>query len=136
MMFNAGFPIIEYLLFLSNRVFAKVKDKGMNDFCLKKKVTRSVSIQSYLERNTGPSFPIHFKYSLMLNVVFVTFMYGAAIPILFVVAMASFAVFYCLERIILAYSSAKQPTFEDQINDSTLDFMMWAPLLFLGNGFW
>ena len=37
---------------------------------------------------------VHFRYANMLNIVFVTFMYGTAMPILFPVAMFSFLMIF------------------------------------------
>jgi hypothetical protein len=89
-----------------------------------------------VELHSGPPFPIHFKYSLMMNIVFITFMYGAGLPILFLVATVSFAVFYVLERLLIAYSFKQPPAIDHKSNENTCDFMMYAPLLFMGNGFW
>lgn len=136
MIFNAGFPLVEYLFFLSERVFSRVRDKGMNGYCGTKRITKHVTLSSYCEYYSSPPFPIHFKYSLMMNTVFVCFMYGAGIPLLFIIALLSFALFYCLEKIILVYSSEHTRSYEETLNESTIDFMMVAPLLFLGNGYW
>jgi hypothetical protein len=52
----------------------------------------------------------------MLNIVFMTFMFGAGMPILFPIALGSFLIFYVVERLCLAYSSQKPPMFDDQLN--------------------
>jgi hypothetical protein len=40
----------------------------------------------------------------MMMITFVTFMYGAGMPILFPIALMTFIVSYMLERILVAYS--------------------------------
>jgi hypothetical protein len=72
----------------------------------------------------------------MMNISYVTFMYGAGMPILFVIAFISFLIFYVLERLLIAYSFKQPPSFDYRINLSTIEILMFAPLLFLGNGFW
>ena len=42
---------------------------------------------------------IHFRYSTIMNIVFVTFMFGTAIPILYPIALLSFTVLYIMERL-------------------------------------
>jgi hypothetical protein len=49
----------------------------------------------------------------MLNVIFVTFTYGMAIPLLFPIAFIYFAVSNIVERLALAYSYRKPPMFDD-----------------------
>ena len=46
---------------------------------------------------------IHFKYSAILNIAFVTLMYGAGIPILFPIAVLSYIILYTVERLSVAY---------------------------------
>jgi len=136
MVFTSGFPILEYLLFMLERVFSRVRDRALHGFCGTKVVTKRTTISAYLNYHQAPTFPIHFKYSFMMNIVFVSFMYGAGIPLLFVIALVSFALFYCVERLILVYVAEHTRSYEETLNESTIDFMMVAPLLFVGNGFW
>lgn len=63
-----------------------------------------MTIGSYVDLNAGPGFPIHFKYSLMMNISFVTFMYGAGMPILFPIAAITFFIFFFMEKILVVYS--------------------------------
>ena len=51
---------------------------------------------------SGPDFIIHFKYSFILNVTYVTMFYGAGLPILFPIAVLSYIIFYICERYQLA----------------------------------
>ena len=60
-------------------------------------------MQLYVDLYSGPEYFIHFKYSGILNVIFVTFMYGLGIPILFLLAALYFFNLYALERLTVAY---------------------------------
>ncbi len=53
---------------------------------------------------SGPEYLIHYKYSSILNIVFITFMFGAGMPILFPIALTSFITLYVVERLLVAYS--------------------------------
>jgi len=63
------------------------------------------SEREYVKLYSGPEYLLHFKYSYLLNISFITFMFGAGMPILFPIALLSVCIFYILERLNLAYSS-------------------------------
>ena len=79
---------------------------------------------------------MHFKYAAMLNVIFVTFMYGLLIPLLFPIALIFCIVTYIVERLTLAYSYRKPPLYDDVLSKWTLGTMKYAPLFSLFFGFW
>ena len=64
--------------------------------------TKKTQIYQYLDLYSGPDFIIHFKYSFILNVTYVTMLYGAGLPILFPIAVLSYIIFYICERYQLA----------------------------------
>ena len=79
---------------------------------------------------------MHFKYAGMLNVIFVTFTYGMAIPVLFPLAFVFFTVSSVVERLALAYSYRKPPMFDDQLNSAALRYLKVAPLFMMVFGYW
>ena len=91
MWFNAWFPILESLLYYGLRLFFRILDRGCS--CDRYK-TGKTSIQGYLDTYTGPVYLMHYKYSTLLNVVFVTMMYGLGMPILFPIACLSCVILY------------------------------------------
>jgi hypothetical protein len=44
MVFNFQFPFIEYGMWLMQRVFRRVRDKGLNGYCVNKKITKKKTI--------------------------------------------------------------------------------------------
>ena len=46
----------------------------------------------------GPDYIIHFKYSGILNVTYVTMFYGMGMPLLFPIAVLSYFIFWLVER--------------------------------------
>jgi hypothetical protein len=82
MLFNAVWPIFEFFMFYSIRHVKRVWDQRKfwpNDVLR----TRRTTIFGFESLYEGPTFLIHYKYSSVLMVVFVTFMYGSVLPILF-----------------------------------------------------
>jgi len=52
--------------------------------------TKKTSMALYKALYSGPAYVIHFKYSGILNITFITMMYGAGLPILFPLAAFNF----------------------------------------------
>ena len=107
MIFNILWPIIEFFVFFGIRWLYRFTDKGMRKVCKKKQ-----SVQDSVELEAGPTYAIHYKYSYIMNTIFITFMFGAGIPILFPIALAAFLVLYIMERLLLA-RSYRHPNFFD-----------------------
>ena len=95
MIFNIAYPVIEFLLFYSIRFIKRFIDSG---FSLSKDQTKKQVIIDYVDLYSGPEYVIHYKYSFIMNVVFMTFMFGAGLPILFPLAVCSLLVLYIMER--------------------------------------
>jgi hypothetical protein len=110
-------PVIEYFIFFGIRTIFRLLDKGCK--CGSKN-SKAKTIQQYVNIYSGPEYALHFKYAAMLNVIFVTFMYGIAIPLLFPFAFLFFLVSTIIERIALAYSYRKPPMFDDQLHRAAL----------------
>jgi hypothetical protein len=85
---------------------------------------------------SGPEYMIHFKYSGILNIAFVTMMYGVGMPILYLIAASAYFVLYSLERVLVAYMYQLPPTFDDALTKNCLTIMRWASVFQLFVGFW
>jgi hypothetical protein len=79
---------------------------------------------------------MHFKYSSMMNVTFVTFMYGLAVPVLFPIALLSYIVLYSVEKIFITYVYKKPPMYDDKLNNAALSILKWAPFFMMAFGYW
>jgi hypothetical protein len=60
----------------------------------------------------GPVFIFHFNFVMIMNITFVTFLYGPILPILFPIAWLQLFVLYTTLRLQLYYSYQK-PLFYD-----------------------
>lgn len=63
-------------------------------------------------------------------------MYGMAIPELFPIAAFTFFNYYVFDRLLIPYYYRMPPTYDDKLNQATLDTMKYAPLLLLFFGYW
>jgi len=79
---------------------------------------------------------MHYKYSTILNVCFVTFMYGFGLPILFPVAVLSIAILYFVEKTMLYYSYKSPPMYDEKTFVMVLKVLMFAPFFYCAFGYW
>ena len=133
MLFNIYWPILEFLMWGAMRQTFRFIDQG---FTCDQKNTKKTTIQLYVELHSGPIFFIHYKYSAILNIVFVTMMYGMGIPVLFPIAAVSLFVLYCVEKYMIYYVYREPPMYDEKLNTNALSILTWAPLLFLSFGYW
>jgi hypothetical protein len=85
----------------------------------KDKVTKTKTIDQYVKLYGGPVYLMHFKYSSILNQVWVSFFYGMFLPILFPIALIGIINMYIVERITLAWFYRQPPSFDGKLNDAT-----------------
>jgi hypothetical protein len=133
MIFNIYFPVIEFVGFWFMRFGFRFLDRGCS---LSSNSTKKVTIQQYANLYMGPVYLIHYKYSSMLNITFVTFMYGFGMPILFPIAAMSITTLYLVEKCMVYWSYRQPPTYDSVLNNSVLDKMTWAPFFYLIFGYW
>lgn len=133
MIFNVYFPVAEFVGFWFMRFGFRCMDRG---FTFNDMNTKKTSIQQYADLYMGPIYLIHYKYSSMLNICFVTFMYGFGMPILFPVAAASYFTLYMVEKCMVYWSYRQPPMYDAVLNNSVLDKMSWAPMLYFMFGYW
>jgi len=79
---------------------------------------------------------MHFKYSGLMNITFVCFMYGLAIPLLFPICLLGFTVLYTMEKLTITYFFRKPPMFDEKLNESAIRKMKYAPIFMMFFGYW
>jgi hypothetical protein len=72
----------------------------------------------------------------MMNITFVTLMYGLGVPLLFPIAALAYFILYSLERILTAYFYQLPPTFDDKLTKNSMNTLRWAAVLHLFVGYW
>jgi len=133
MIFTMLFPIMEAFGFYGLRLLGRIMDRG---FTNDPYTTKKTSMQAYLNTYSGPLYLMHFKYAGFLNIVFVSMTYGFGIPILFPIAAAAIFVLYVVEKSMLYYAYRLPPMYDERLSESVLSQLYWAPIFFLGFGYW
>ena len=113
MIFSAVFPLLEACGFFGLRLLMRILDRGCS---LDPYKTKKTSIQAYINTYAGPLYLMHFKYSALLNIIFVTMTYGYGIPILFPVAAFGILVLYLVEKTMLYYGYRLPPMYDERLS--------------------
>ena len=79
---------------------------------------------------------IHYRYSSIMNTVFVCLMYGTALPILYPIGLLAFVVLFSVERYLICYWYKQPPAFDEKITKNALSMLLWAPLLYMMTSYW
>jgi hypothetical protein len=136
MMFNAWFPILEIFLYLGIREIYRFMDRGYSCFNCSKYNTKTKTLNQYIEVYVGGVYYMHFKYSGILNIVYVTLMYGVGLPYLFPAAVYAMVVLYITEKFMLYYSYRQPPSYDQRLSNYVIRLMLGAPVLMLFFGYW
>ncbi|CDW90155.1 UNKNOWN [Stylonychia lemnae] len=134
MFIAAIFPAIEFAYGYPMKVAFRLLDSGCKKGGPKK--TKKNTIQQYVNLYAGPDHLLHFKYSSVMNVTFVTFMYGLALPLLFPIALLAFLVLYITEKLTITYYYKKPPMYDQKMNEAAIGILKWAPFFMMIFGFW
>jgi hypothetical protein len=114
MIFNAYYPILEFFGYWLMRFAFRLHDRG---FSFSGKSTKSKTIHGYINIYAGPVYLMHYKYSTILNVCFVTLMYGFGLPVLYPVAIFAFVILYFVEKSMLYYSYRMPPMYDAKMSE-------------------
>lgn len=134
MIFSAYFPILEFFGFWGMRVGFRLLDRGLCSMSIYR--TKCTAIQPYINTYAGPLYFMHYKYSTILNVSFVTMMYGFGIPMLFPIAVGAFITLYFVEKMMLYYAYRMPPMYDMRLSESVLRKLEFAPMFFAFFGYW
>jgi len=72
----------------------------------------------------------------MLNILFMTMTYGAALPLLYPIAMFSFAVLYIQDITLIVYFAEAPPSYDNDLNTRFIKIIQKSPIILLGLAFW
>ncbi len=133
MVFTVVWPLMEFFSSFAIRYCFRLLDISFTCNSLK---TKTKTIEKFVALYSGPEYTIHYKYSTILNITAITFMFGAGMPILFPIALCSFIVLYLVERLLVAYSYQSPPMIDETLSQSVLSILSWAPLLYCSFGSW
>lgn len=79
---------------------------------------------------------MHNKYSTLLNITFVTSMFGLGMPILYPIALLSVTILYLVEKFMLFYGYRQPPMYDGDTYVLVIRVLLWAPIFFCLTGYW
>lgn len=91
--------------------------------------TRKLVQEDYENINTGSEFMLEFRYSNMLTVLAIAFLYSGGMPILYPVAAIYFFVTYWIDKCMLFYCTRRPIKFDNYIAKKTLNWFKYILLL-------
>jgi len=68
----------------------------------------------------GPIFAVHNQLAWIVNVVYITFLFGPGIPLLFPITLAGLIFNLFIEKGSMAYSYQQPPMYDSKLTQSTL----------------
>lgn len=101
-----------------------------------KNETALTSVQSYIATYGGPEYLMHYKYASVIYVIYVTFMYGMLIPIMFPICLLCLINTYITEKISLIWLYRRPPMFDESLGKRAFDLMKRPPYLMFMMGYW
>ena len=133
MNFNLYYPLLESTGYWALRFYGRCCDRGCTFDDTR---TKTTSIQQYVNTYAGPVYFMHYKYSSIMTIAFITFIYGFGIPLLFPIACVSFIVLYLVEKLLLFYAYRLPPMYDERLSQDVLSKLQFAPLIYLAFGYW
>lgn len=127
---------LPYVTLTTGFIIPRLKALIDNDFTGDVYKTKATAMAQYINLYSGSDYVIHFKYSTVLNVVYITMMYGVGMPMLFPLAAFNFFNQWITERVIVAYQVRLPPALDNKLTNNCIGMLKGAPLLLLFNGYW
>ena len=93
------------------------------------KKTRKLAQWDYEDVNTGNEFMLEFRYSNILSILAVIFMYSSSMPILYVFGMVYFFITYWIDKVLLFRYYKKPVMFDSYIARKSLSWFKYILLL-------
>jgi hypothetical protein len=133
MIINAVYPFIDFGIGWATKNFARWRDRGYTKDEYK---TRQSNIAEYIELYCGEEYLIHAKYAMMLNITFVSFMYGVGLPIMYPIAALSMFILYSVDRLCIAYFYDHPPSLNDDLTKNFIRLIKYCIIFHLAFGYW
>jgi hypothetical protein len=122
--FNAVFPLIEVVLYWAIRMAYIIVDKRCKCFSKDSKYTTNAqTLQQYIDLYSGDIYYMHYKYSAIMNICFVTLIYGIGMPYLYPTAVVAMVILYISEKLMLYYSYRQPPAYDNRLSDYVITAM-------------
>ena len=94
--------------------------------------TRANTIKTYVEIHSGPDYEIFLRYAFILKFVYISLVYGFALPILFPITLAAMLNVYITDKIALAYFYKAPPNYDKKMTTRAIQVLKYPTYLGLG----
>jgi hypothetical protein len=121
-------------MFLVNWIKRK-KDSGSTMFD-QIPTSKCPTVTQFVKIHAGPEVKLDLQYSYIFLMVFTTFTYGLALPLLFPICAFGMTNLYITEKIQFAYLYRKPPMYGGELNLGALNLIAKAPFFLLFFGYW
>jgi hypothetical protein len=123
------FPIVEFMMRYITRHLKRSWDQSK---CWPNEPDKTTckTVPQFVETYLGPPFWIHYKYSLIMQLVTVPFLWGGLLPILFPLATLGLFIMYAVERLMVYYSYAHPPMLDERLTKMTVKTLYALPFIF------
>lgn len=86
--------------------------------------------------HAGPEVKLDLQYAYIFLMVFTTFTFGIALPLLFPICAFAITNLYISEKIQFAYLYRKPPNYGGSLSVSAIDLMSNCPIITMLAGYW
>ena len=128
-------PWIKALIFFSVSWCKKRKDSGSTASHFIPS-TKCPTVQQFINMHSGPELKLDLQYSYIFLMVFTTFTYGIALPLLFPICAFGMFNLYVTEKLQFAYLYRKPPNYGGELNLGALDLLAKSPFFLICFGYW
>ena len=101
-----------------------------------RKRTRQLYQGDYENMYMGPELLLEYRYSTMMNTIFITLMYGAGMPVLYVFASVSLFLTYWVDKITFLRIYQTPPRYDIHLQKTTREWTNLSVILHFLVGFW
>jgi hypothetical protein len=98
--------------------------------------TRTTSIKEYIELYSGPRYTLYSRSSDLLLYVAIAYMYGTAMPLMYLLALLAIVRLYIFDKILLCWQYKRPPMYNFAITKATTDALSYLTVCCLPFVFW
>jgi hypothetical protein len=90
----------------------------------------------FLELHAGPEYNFYYKTANTTIMVFITLIFGPALPVLYIISLIAIGSAYFIDRLALTYFYRIPPKYSEKLTLLNLKIMSFAPIISLVFTFW
>lgn len=129
-------PIFEFTIEYNILKFTRWMHKKPKDQNSNHGYNKAYDYIEFLELHAGPEYNFYYKTANTTIMVFITLIFGPALPILYIISLIAIGSAYFIDRLALTYFYRLPPKYSDKLTLLNLKIMSFAPIISLTFTFW